>query len=286
VTFGRRSCACANRAARYLCAIHCSPGFTTRTRRFSRGFVRWITWEKSRSGLEVRGRRPTGKEEAGRTPARLSYISLTQGESGWSESGINFFKMAQTPDPIEEFQSLLKRANENEKGDATACVLATCDRECRPSARVVLLKDAGPDGFSFFTNYGSRKARELLANPHAALCFYWPVLAIQVRIEGSAARVSTEESDRYFSTRPRESQLGAWASQQSSPLSSREELLERFQEAQVQFDDKTVPRPENWGGFLLTPQSVEFWWNKDYRLHDRVLYERSGSGWTLRRLFP
>ena len=189
-------------------------------------------------------------------------------------------------DPLSEFSVLLARAQKAEAGDATACALATATRAGVPSVRIVLLKEADANGFTFFTNYGSRKASELQENPHAALCFFWPSIAVQIRVQGTVARLTAAESSEYFATRPRESQLGAWASQQSAPLASREELLDRFREIEARYADQPVPCPPNWGGYRLTPTEIEFWWSREFRLHDRVLYTRSGSGWTVQRLYP
>jgi pyridoxamine 5'-phosphate oxidase len=190
------------------------------------------------------------------------------------------------PDPIAEFQSLLTAAKTRETSDATACALATSSASGQPSVRIVLLKDVDERGFTFFTNYTSRKAAELDANPQAALCFYWPVLGIQVRVEGSTGRVSAAESQSYFATRPRESQLGAWASSQSAPLLSRDELLSRFREHELRFAGKTVPCPPHWGGYRLEPARIEIWRAGQYRLHDRQLYTRSPQGWGIETLYP
>jgi pyridoxamine 5'-phosphate oxidase len=188
-------------------------------------------------------------------------------------------------DPIAEFQALFARALEKEP-DATAMALATADATGAPSVRMVLLKGVDASGFVFFTNYGSPKARELAINPRAALCFNWPSIGIQVRVEGLAERITSEESDAYFATRPRESQLGAWASPQSSPLASAAELREAFDRVSARFAGQTVPRPDNWGGYRVRPARIEVWTAGQYRLHDRVLYTRRGEGWTVERLYP
>jgi len=189
------------------------------------------------------------------------------------------------PDPIAEFQQLFARAGTREP-DATAVALATADATGAPSVRMVLLKAVDADGFVFFTNYESRKAGELAANPRAALSFYWPTIGVQVRVEGGVERVSAAESEAYFATRPRESQLGAWASHQSRPLASAEALREEFARTSAQFAGQPVPRPPVWGGFRLRPQRIEFWHAGEHRLHDRILYTRAGEGWTVERLFP
>ncbi len=189
-------------------------------------------------------------------------------------------------DPIAEFAELFARAGDEEPGDATACVLATASADGRPSARMVLLKKSSPDGFVFFTNYESRKGRELAANPRAALCFYWATIGWQVRIEGTVERLSPEESDAYFASRPRLSRIAAWASRQSRPLASRAALLARFARYQAKHAVGEVPRPECWGGFRLVPATIELWSSAAHRLHDRRLYRRRDGGWEMERLYP
>jgi pyridoxamine 5'-phosphate oxidase len=189
-------------------------------------------------------------------------------------------------DPISEFATLFAEARAREPFDATACALATCTADGRPSVRIVLLKSVDPRGFAFFTNYESRKAHELTANPQAALCFHWPTVGVQVRVEGRATRVSPEESDEYFASRPRESQIGAWASRQSQPIGTRDELVARFRELEARYAGQPVPRPSHWGGFRLDPERIELWWNRDHRLHDRLVYSRAGGDWTSQRLQP
>ena len=188
-------------------------------------------------------------------------------------------------DPITEFLSAVERARAHQV-DTTPVVLATTGPEGRPSARLVLLRGIDQRGFVFFTNYNSRKGRELDANPHAALCIHWPTLDEQIRIEGPVARVSAEESDGYFVARPRGSQLGAWASQQSEVLLSRETLEERYREVERRFEGRAVERPPFWGGYRLAPHRVEFWYGRPDRLHDRVLYVRAGAAWRIERLYP
>lgn len=195
--------------------------------------------------------------------------------------------MPETPDgPIELFRRLLAEAREREAHDATAVTLATATPDGHPSARVVLLKEADERGFVVYTNLESRKARELDANPRAALCFFWPALERQVRVEGAVERVGDAEADAYFATRPRGSQLGAWASRQSAPLPSREELLERFHEAESRFAGREVPRPELWSGYRVVPERIEFWESRDDRLHVRTLFRRERDGWRQEALYP
>jgi len=189
-------------------------------------------------------------------------------------------------DPIVRFRELFARAQREEHGDATAMTLATVGVEGRPTARMVLLKGADANGFVFFTNYESRKARELAANPYAALCLHWPGLKVQVRVEGPVERLTTAESDAYFATRARRSQLGAWASQQSAPLPGRAWLLARYLRESARYAGRDVPRPPHWGGYRLLAQRIEFWYDQAYRLHDRILYERCGDAWRTRRLYP
>ncbi len=190
------------------------------------------------------------------------------------------------PDPIAEFRGHFERAAGIPDFDETAAALGTADAGGHPSVRMVLLKAVDERGFVFYTNYGSRKAAELEANPRAALCFHWDPIGIQARIEGAVTRVSPEESDAYFATRPRGSQLGAWASEQSRPLASRFALLRRYLALQVRYAGREVPRPPHWGGLRLAPERIEFWSSERFRLHDRRLFTRRGDGWEMTRLQP
>lgn len=170
--------------------------------------------------------------------------------------------------------------------EPTAMTLATADGSGRPSARTVLLKGFDADGFVFYTNLGSRKARDLAENSNVALVFWWREHAQQVTIEGIASPVSDAEADIYFASRPRGSQIGAWASRQSTTLEDRETLLEQVAEVEREYADKAIPRPPHWSGFRVDPQRVEFWYGREFRLHDRICYTAGGSGWDKRRLYP
>ena len=190
-----------------------------------------------------------------------------------------------TLNPIAEFEQAVARARSH--GIDTAPVaLATADREGRPSARIVLLRGLDQRGFVFYTNYNSRKARELTANAHAALCFYWPTLDEQIRIEGAVELVSAAESDAYFAGRPRGSQIGAWASSQSEVLDARATFERRIADTEARFAGQPVTRPPFWGGFRLVPQRIEFWYGRESRLHERTLYTRDGDGWQVATLYP
>lgn len=188
-------------------------------------------------------------------------------------------------DPISVFLEAVRRA-QAQQVDTALAVLATADRRGRPSARMMLLRGADARGFAFFTSYTSRKARELTENPYAALCIHWPSLEEQIRVEGRVERLPDEESDEYFSGRPRGSQLGAWASDQSQVLASRGTLDERYREIERRFEGGPVPRPPFWGGFRLVPDRIEFWHGRVDRLHDRLVYLRDDSAWRTERLYP
>ncbi len=192
-----------------------------------------------------------------------------------------------TQDPIELFRQWFADAEAAEPEYPNAMTLATADAEGRPSARMVLLKGLDDRGFVFYTNLTSRKGRELAENPHAALVFYWKSLTRQVRIEGAIESVSGEDADAYFASRPRLSQIGAWASKQSTPLEGRFELEKRVAKYTAKFNVGAIPRPDFWSGFRLVPARIEFWKEEAFRLHDRSLYTRAGDGgWQMEKLFP
>ena len=188
-------------------------------------------------------------------------------------------------DPITEFLNARERA-EAHQVDTAPVTLATADTTGQPSARMVLLRGVDARGFVFFTNYNSRKGRELDANPRGALCIHWVALDEQIRVEGKVERLSDTESDAYFDSRPRGSQLGAWASEQSQVLPSRETLEERYREIERRFVGRDVTRPPFWGGYRIVPHQLEFWYGRPDRLHDRVLYVREATGWRIERLYP
>jgi len=193
------------------------------------------------------------------------------------------------PDPIERFRSVYALAEKLDRTcvpEPNAMSLATIDGSGQPSVRIVLLKGIDERGFVFYTNYEGRKGRELLAQPKAALCFYWAPLDTQIRVEGSVTEVADSEADAYFATRERRSQIGAWASRQSRPIETPTALDERVAEYEKKFAGRDVPRPEFWSGFRIVPDRVEFWKGKPSRLHERHLYTRDGEGWRIEPLYP
>ena len=194
-------------------------------------------------------------------------------------------KTAVDADPFVQFERWLDEALSAEITDANAMTIATVDADCRPSSRVVLLKGFNDSGFVFFTNYESKKGSDLAANPHVSLSFFWPQLHRQVIISGTAEKISDEESETYFRSRPYDSRLAAWASEQSSVTGSRAELETKFEEIRQQFGDD-VPLPPFWGGFRVIPSRIEFWQGRASRLHDRLVYRFIDDRWLIERLSP
>ena len=190
------------------------------------------------------------------------------------------------PDPVSQFRIWMDEAINAEIVHPTAVLLATANAKGSPSLRVVLLKDVSEAGFTFFTHYGSRKGREIAENPHVALTFFWNGLERQVRIEGTAGKVSGEISDKYFYSRPYESRLSAAASPQSKSVINRKHLEQLRDEIKQEHPGNHIPRPDQWGGYLVEPVYVEFWQGRENRLHDRILYSRENNSWKISRLAP
>ena len=188
--------------------------------------------------------------------------------------------------PFELFAAWLGDAEASGMTDPNAMTLATAGADGRPSARTVLLRGVGDDGFRFFTNRTSLKGRQLGENPRAQLLFFWREIGRQILIHGSVDQLSDEASDAYFESRARESRIGAWASEQGSVIESRDELLARVAQAEQRFEGDDVPRPQHWGGYIVRPEAIEFWQAGEFRLHDRFVFTRSGSSWTAERLSP
>jgi pyridoxamine 5'-phosphate oxidase len=195
-------------------------------------------------------------------------------------------KEAVKDDPIEQFELWFQQALETDLTDANAMTLATVSPERIPSARTVLLKGIDEDGFQFYTNYESRKGRDLTSNQNVSLCFRWSELERQVRIQGRAEKMSRKDSATYFKKRPRPSQLSAWASAQSREIKSRKALEENFETMKKRFADREVPLPDFWGGYVVRPVQIEFWEGRPNRLHDRILYKRENNSWKITRLAP
>ena len=189
-------------------------------------------------------------------------------------------------DPFTEFGIWMDEALESQVNEPTAMTLSTAAADGRPSSRVVLLKGYDRDGFVFFTNYESRKGRELAANPYAAINFFWPELERQVNISGRTSKVSGEESDEYFKSRPFTSRVGAWASDQSEKIDSRAAIMSKAAKLLVKYAGGNVPRPPHWGGFRLAPDRFEFWQGRESRLHDRICFELNENSWMISRLSP
>ncbi|MGB0678899.1 MAG: pyridoxamine 5'-phosphate oxidase [Polyangiales bacterium] len=189
-------------------------------------------------------------------------------------------------DPVARFQALWDEASRDAPFDASACTLATQGLDDCPNARVVLLKGVDPKGYQFFSNYQSCKGEELARLPQAALCCYWPWTGVQVRVRGGVARLDAAASQGYFATRPRGSQLGAWASAQSAPLADRDALIARLRDVEARFGAGEVPCPPHWGGYRLRPEEIEFWFLGDSRLHHREQYRRTDASWSHTLLHP
>lgn len=200
---------------------------------------------------------------------------------------INTMSLADATDPFVQFQTWFAEAEAAEVNDANAMSVATVDANGRPSARILLLKAFDTRGFSFFTNMQSRKGDQLAVNASAALNFHWKSLRRQVRIEGVVEQVTRQEADDYFASRPRGSQIGAWASQQSRPLDQRETLEAAVKEIEARYEGQPVPRPAHWSGYRVVPDYIEFWQDREFRLHDRIVFTRTDSGeWTKQRFYP
>jgi len=193
-----------------------------------------------------------------------------------------------TDNPFQLFDGWLQAASETEPNDANAMTVSTADADGRPSARILLLKEFDEQGFVFYSNMESQKGREIEVNPFVALCFHWKSVRRQVRVTGPVARVKDEEADAYFNSRPRGSRVGAWASQQSRPLSDRPALMAAVENADSAYPGESVPRPQYWSGWRLTPLAIEFWQDGEFRLHDRFRFSRASESeaWTVDRLYP
>ena len=214
------------------------------------------------------------------TPEQLAALRQDYGRRGLRRGELN-------ADPVAQFNRWLADAVREQVPEPNACVLSTVDAAGQPWSRTVLLKACDARGFTFFTNYESVKGRQIAANPRAALTFLWVSLERQVNIAGAVTRTSREESERYFQTRPLGSQLGAWASQQSSVIADRAQLEKQFDEARAKFGEAGIPLPPHWGGYVLAPHTIEFWQGRRSRLHDRLRYTRGRDGaWKIERLSP
>ena len=213
-------------------------------------------------------------------------VLLNQAQHKCCDTAITENNMPESPNPIQRFAEIFAQVQKVVLPEPTAMVLATVGAEGRPSARVVLLKGFDENGLIFYTNLESRKGRELAVNPLAALCFHWPPLEQQVRVEGRVERVSDAEANVYFASRPRGAQIGAWASRQSRALAAREELEARVKAVEEKFAGAEVPRPPFWSGFRVIPERMEFWQSCVSRLHDRAVYVQQNGAWVIEKLYP
>lgn len=213
-------------------------------------------------------------------------VLIFQVNSGATMTKMMIMTLEAASDPFSQFRLWFAEAEAAEINDANAMSLASIGADGRPSVRIVLLKGLDDQGFTFYTNTQSRKGDQLAAHGVAALNFHWKSLRRQVRIEGKVEPVTDAEADTYFASRPRGSQIGAWASQQSRPLDARSTLEQATRDVEARYDGQTVPRPPHWSGYRVVPEWVEFWQDREYRLHDRITFTRTGDGWTKGRLYP
>jgi pyridoxamine 5'-phosphate oxidase len=236
----------------------------------------------------IRKKPPSGSRESGRGgESDKGPSEVTIEDQRKDHSLLNLREDVLDPDPIRQFQLWIDEALRSDVPEVNAVALATATTEGRPSVRMVLLRGMDERGLAFFTNYESRKAREIEANPRGAMVFFWHELERQVRVEGRIERVSEAESDGYFQGRPAGSRLGAWASPQSRVIASRDELEAQFHALEDRYPDGSIPRPPNWGGYRLIPDTLEFWQGRPNRLHDRLRYTRmQQGGWLIERLAP
>ena len=216
------------------------------------------------------------------TPSEAEYETAEEAFGVAEDQG----ELLTSDDPVHLFITWFALARKHEPNDANAMSLATVDASGMPNVRIVLLKDISTEGFSFYSNAESTKGQELTSNPQAALCFHWKTIRRQVRVRGPVSVLDDEASDAYFASRARGAQIGAWASFQSRELESREMLTRRIEDYEAIYKDRKVPRPDNWQGWIIRPQEIEFWVNRPYRLHDRLKFEERAEGWHPSRLYP